>query len=387
MTALTLTDTFDKYEELAAKSDKLVGKDEALVWLGLSGEIGGLLTIAKKYKRDSAPPKQLADAMLEELGDVFWYLSAICRRKGWHLGEFANRVGKSRIKGFVKEASPPITMLDKIGQPRLKTNKPEYLEKLKELSIAASEAMHPRRILLETCQNKIQAVFGILLDVSHACDIKLSHALQENIGKIFSRWPPDNSFAHLPVFENKKVPLFEQLPKEITIDIWEIDGSNPPIAMQQINGINIGDRLTDNISVGDFYRFHDVFHYAYAAILHWSPVTRALLRTKRKYDSVLDMNQDGARAILIEEGVATFVFNVAKRNNNFQGISEGELSYDLLKMISSLVEGYEVEKCPLWLWERAILEGFKVFQYLQDNKKGRIMIDATQRTIIVGPLP
>jgi len=39
----------------------------------------------------------------------------------------------------------------------------------------------------------------------------------------------------------------------------------------QWNGVFIGDPLTDNIADPDGYRFHDVFHFAYSAILHWSP--------------------------------------------------------------------------------------------------------------------
>jgi hypothetical protein len=44
------------------------------------------------------------------------------------------------------------------------------------------------------------------------------------------------------------------------------------------NGVNIGDRLTDNKLEKDDYRFHDVFHLANAAILGWSPVLRVIPR-------------------------------------------------------------------------------------------------------------
>lgn len=115
-------------------------------------------------------------------------------------------------------------------------------------------------------------------------------------------------------------------------------------------------------------------------------MTRALLKSKRKYYAKKDMNEDGARAILIEEGVSTFVFNVAKRNDDFREVREGGLSYDLLKMISSLVEGYEVEECPHWLWERAILEGFRVFRYLKEHRSGLVVINGHARTIDIGPL-
>ncbi len=66
--------------------------------------------------------------------------------------------------------------------------------------------------------------------------------------------------------------------------------------IQQCTGINIGDRLTDNRLEPDDYRFHDVFHLAYAAILGWSPVLRALFKVKRKSCPKIDENQDGARA-------------------------------------------------------------------------------------------
>lgn len=50
----------------------------------------------------------------------------------------------------------------------------------------------------------------------------------------------------------------------------------------EINGRIIGSALTDNAYQDDGYRFHDVFHLAYAAILGWSPVLRSLLRLKRQ---------------------------------------------------------------------------------------------------------
>ena len=62
------------------------------------------------------------------------------------------------------------------------------------------------------------------------------------------------------------------------------------------NGVFIGDPLTDNMLDPDGYRFHDVFHFAHAAILHWSPTFRALIKHKRKDDPKVDEAQDGGRA-------------------------------------------------------------------------------------------
>ena len=47
-----------------------------------------------------------------------------------------------------------------------------------------------------------------------------------------------------------------------------------------------------------------MFHFAHAVYLGWSPVLRALLKSKRKSDPRFDENQDGARAQIIEEGVS-----------------------------------------------------------------------------------
>ena len=75
--------------------------------------------------------------------------------------------------------------------------------------------------------------------------------------------------------------------------------------------------------------YHDVFHYAYVAVLGWSPVVRALLQLKRKSNKVVDETQDGARANLIEEGIAALVFAEAKSQAFFKNVKPGKLSYDL----------------------------------------------------------
>jgi len=49
-----------------------------------------------------------------------------------------------------------------------------------------------------------------------------------------------------------------------------------------------GDPLTDNAFDDDRYRFPDVFHLAFAAVLRWSPVTRRLLGYKRRSQPKID---------------------------------------------------------------------------------------------------
>ena len=151
----------------------------------------------------------------------------------------------------------------------------------------------------------------------------------------------------------------------------------------QLNGVNIGSRLTDNKFEPDDYRFHDVFHLAFAAILGWSPTLRALLNLKRKSDPAIDENEDGARAIIIEEGVSTWIFNHGVRSD-FYPSAKG-VDYDLLKAVHELVRGYEVEARPIWQWERAILEGFRIFRELRKYRGGAVTINLDERTIRFEP--
>jgi len=137
----------------------------------------------------------------------------------------------------------------------------------------------------------------------------------------------------------------------------------------------------------DDYRFHDVFHYAYAAVLGWSPVTRALFRLKRKSDPMIDEGQDSARAILIEEGVATFLFGVSKQLDFFAGQGKGDLSFTLLKTVRQFVAGYESHSCPLWLWEDAILSGNDAFRFLRECRRGKLRLNLVERSMVVEELP
>ena len=125
------------------------------------------------------------------------------------------------------------------------------------------------------------------------------------------------------------------------------------------------------------------FHLAYAAILHWSPVLRALIKQKRKSDPKVDEAEDGGRAIVVEEGLTACIFSYAKNLNFFEG--HNSLSFDLLKTVQQFVRGYEVQACPLKLWERAILKGYEVFRLVRDNNGGIVVGDRDRREIEYRP--
>jgi hypothetical protein len=186
----------------------------------------------------------------------------------------------------------------------------------------------------------------------------------------------------LPTFD-ARFPEDQQLPQhfEITID----QRGKTPRSYLRMNGVFVGDPLTDNIRDPDGYRFHDVFHFAHAAILHWSPTFRALIKHKRKDDPIVDEAQDSGRAIVVEEGLTAWIFARAKELNFFAG--QNSISFDLLKTVQQFVSGYEVEECPLSLWEIAILKGYEVFRQIKENNGGIVNCDRPARTIQYVPLP
>lgn len=220
---------------------------------------------------------------------------------------------------------------------------------------------------------EIWRMFGQIVPSTGAV---ISDIAAQNLAKIRSRWPATKTFH--PLFD-EECPAEEQLPRELSIEFVETTLGSAKAVTLRYRGIGIGDRITDNIADPDGYRFHDVFHVANAVYLGWSPVLRSLLRCKRKSRPEFDRDQDGARAAIMEEAVSAIVFRRAKEMNHFRGSTQ--IDYDLLKMIQQLSSGYEVDAVPVWQWERAILEGYRVFEEVVASGGGRIAWSIPRREI------
>src|SRR5690606_18881348 len=105
---------------------------------------------------------------------------------------------------------------------------------------------------------------------------------------------------------------------------------------------------------------------------------------KRKSKLNYDEEQDGGRAVVVEEGLTAWIFSRAKELNFFE--DQKKISLGVLKTIGEFVSGYEVEKCPLKLWEKAILDGYTVFRQIKANQGGWIIGNRELRTIEYKPL-
>jgi NTP pyrophosphatase (non-canonical NTP hydrolase) len=352
-----------------------------LPFLGLCGEVGSLLSELKKKQRDTDSYTAYAGSVVEELGDVLWYLANIVDRCGLDLRSLAQNVAVRRSAPL--PISEVVTFQDLQTQQTLvgPTSSDALERRLALLAIKVGRLLDAL-IQSDTYSDgllfapHLEEILAALLDAADAGVVSLDIAASRNTEKTLGRWPA--TILYPPLFDANDDPD-EQLPRRIVMHIIEKVDGDAAYVILRCNGVNIGDRITDNKTERDDYRFHDVFHLGYAAILGWSPVTRALFRVKRKSNPTVDETQDGARAMLIEEGVSTWVFNHAARLNFFAAIPS--LDYSLLKAIRELVSGYEVQTCPPWQWERAILEGYKVFRALRLHRKGIVTADLTTRSL------
>ncbi|MCY1233856.1 hypothetical protein D9M72_464150 [compost metagenome] len=106
---------------------------------------------------------------------------------------------------------------------------------------------------------------------------------------------------------------------------------------------------------------------------------RSLLQVRRKSRPDINEEQDGARAKITEEGISNWIFAHGLRHEAFEHVDS--LDFALLKTISQMVKGYEVEALPLWMWERAILEGFRIFRLLRKHRGGLVAADLNSRRL------
>lgn len=382
--------TLASYQERACASNQFSGQETAIDQLrfGLFGEIGTVLSLVKKSHRDLQPAD--LNGMKEELGDALWYLTTASVEYGSGLhavgvGAITELQKRFGVSCDVSEEQLTFEEFDGLVKfSRAKIHDDQIPPQLRQLGIHCGQLMAESRSHDLAASPPLQILSSILADmvfVGGLFHLDFASIAESNLRKIEARWPPKGA-SHIPLFD-EGYSVLEQFPRCFSVHFIEQQTrAGKPYVVQQIRGINIGDRLTDNRTEPDGYRFHDVFHLAYLVHLGWSPVIRALLRLKRKSDQEKDENEDGARAIIIEEGIATWIFNHAHRRGYFSETEVGRLDYNILKQVVDMVEGYEVHECPLWQWEKAILEGFQVFRQLRDAGSGIVHVDLNSRTLL-----
>jgi NTP pyrophosphatase (non-canonical NTP hydrolase) len=210
-------------------------------------------------------------------------------------------------------------------------------------------------------------VLWYLAEIATSYGLSLSEVADANLLKtqyLFSG--DDQSF-------EEKAPPEQRFPRRASYEF--VDQGDK--VMIRSGGKEFGDPLDDNAHHPDGYKFHDVFHLGYMTRLGWSPVTRALLRLKRKFDPDIDRVEDGARAVFLEEGLAVFVFNQNKQTGD--GVSSfadrRNIPFTIMSAIKTITQGLEVSRRDVTAWRDAIAMGFQMFDKLIEHNGGTVTCD------------
>lgn len=350
-----------RFAEAASATDQFESREDHLRLLasGLLGEVGSVVTELKKRARERDAYPAYRRRIVEEVGDLLWYLVRV-----------TSLVDRTLLSTLQTSRSPSPTVGSASTASSWHLGLGGAVGRLVEAigTESGEKVSDVSRLLAE--------VWYLLRRVAEAVGVDLEECAALNAAKIDSRWPQRREYREL---FDASFPEDEQLPRILKVEFREREYGGRPVVRLRCNNLNFGDRLTDNIEDLDGYRFHDVFHFSHVVHLGWSPVVRALLRCKRKSDPATDESQDGARAVILEEAVAAVVFARAKELAFFDGLQQ--VDYNLLKSIREIVQGYEVDTIPVWQWETAILAGFQVFRQLRTNRGGCVHLNLSKREL------
>ncbi len=339
--------------------------------LGLIGETGEVLSELKKHVREGSAYISFRERFVEELGDLLWYVADIASQRHIGLADVYRRATANCTTGSSTSEDRSVSWV----RPAL-----ALAEEAGQISREYRSLLADERTEDEFDTELFESLAVLLKNVTILTEIhgvSFADIAQGNLAKVKHRWAlPDAHVGSVEVAWPEK----EQLPSRF--DAWLADRNGRVRVSFVVNGQSRSvapDSLTDNAYDPDGYRFHDVFHFANAAVLGWSPITRGLLRRKRKSDPRVDEVEDGGRAAAIEEGISAMVFAYAKQHQMFEGVDTVEGS--LLRTIRDMTRHLEVRERTAAEWQDAILQGFRAWRNVRDANGGCIRADRFARRI------
>lgn len=230
-------------------------------------------------------------------------------------------------------------------------------------------------LFVDRVSEELGDILWYVANLASKYDLELDAIAEQNLSKVATLYDRADSADRFDADYGEG----ERFPRQFTASFHEFrDGSRIEVRTD-IDGVLVGAALTDNAYQDDGYRFHDVFHIAYAAILGWSPVLRRLMRLKRRSRPLIDEVEDGGRAAVIEEGIAAVAFDYARNHQFLAGVSDVDES--LLNTLRGMSAHLEVASQPPSQWRQAVIASFAVWRELVANGGGRVEADLDKREI------
>lgn len=146
-----------------------------------------------------------------------------------------------------------------------------------------------------------------------------------------------------------------------------------PTVTVKVNGTKFGDCLTDNAYVEDFYRYHDAFHFTFAALLNWSPTVSCYVKSPYLDDSVDKTTKS------IDESLAIAIFSFARDADFYETSEVDECLVDVVKRLTRSLEISKYTTIDDWI--NVIRTSCKLFKFLIIHKRAEITIDLAHKTI------
>lgn len=199
-----------------------------------------------------------------------------------------------------------------------------------------------------------------------------------NLRRTEERWPVVGQRVPSRLLD-EDYPPNEQLPREATVSFTETVESGRPSVRIEWDGRQIGNLLVDMSWEDDDYRFHDAFHLTYAALLGWSPISRAFFERQRSSNERVREIEDSGRAKVIEEAIAAIAFEYASKHRFLDGVDFVDSS--VLRTITDMASGYEVRIRSVREWEQAIRRSFEIWRDLRRHHGGSLQLDLLARSI------
>jgi NTP pyrophosphatase (non-canonical NTP hydrolase) len=233
----------------------------------------------------------------------------------------------------------------------------------------------------ENLKEELGDVLWYVAVIASHYDLPLEEIAASNLLKVRDRYEEVN-LLQIPRFD-ENYP--EQFPDEFIVNfVEEAEEPFPTVKMiweksSSGEGIELGSPLTDNAKIKNDYRYHDVFHLGYVAYLGWSPVLRDLMKLKRKSDAFILDTEDRGRPQVAEEAVTLIIYNYAKSNKMLK--ESDKIDTELLNFIKQLVMDLEVATVSSFQWEQTIIQSYKVFHEVIENRGGRVSVSPGNRRL------
>jgi NTP pyrophosphatase (non-canonical NTP hydrolase) len=231
--------------------------------------------------------------------------------------------------------------------------------------------------LREHLREELGDILWYTANLARKLDLELEDVAAANLQKTADRWLVDKT---PPDFFDSEYPDVEQLPRQFEVTFGYVKADRPTkVIVTDSLGNQVGNPLSDNAFEGDGYRFHDAYHFTFAAMLGWSPVTRRNFKRKRKSNPEVDDVEDGGRGWVIEEGIAALSFAYAMEHDYFD--RSDHVDRTLLNAVRGLTATVEVRARSNREWAAAIVTASRIWRQLQQNDGGTLRGDLALRTI------